>query len=124
VTAFSNYMVQHILYIKGVEKSIVQKVPFTHKQPTECAFGKMFYGTLKPQFERFDEAQQALLEQVEKTHIQFHESAQMIRVDNPESEQHQRDAWLYSARLINLLGQLEKLAQINPVLSGTMKKKE
>lgn len=106
---FSDYMVQHILYIKGVEKSIAQKTGFAHKNPTECAFGKMFYGTLKPNFENFCGDKRGLLEEVERTHIQFHESARHIHVDNPDSEHHQCDAWLHSARLINLLGRLEKM---------------
>ncbi len=106
---FSDYMVQHVLYIKGVERSIAKKITFAHKQPTECAFGKMFYGTLKPHIESFGENTRGLLEDVEKTHIQFHECAQHIQADNPDSEQCQRDAWLYSAKLINLLGKLEKM---------------
>jgi len=106
---FSDYMIQHIFYIKGVEKSIAKKTAFAHKKPTECAFGKMFYGTLKPNVESFCEDKRGLIEEVEKIHIQFHESAQHIHADNPDSDQYQRDAWLYSARLINLLGQLEKM---------------
>lgn len=109
MTNFSTYMIQHILYIKGVERSIAKKTEFAHKKPTECAFGKMFYGTLKPNLDTFSEKKRVLIDEVERTHIQFHESAAHIRVDNPASEQHQSDAWLYSARLINLLGRLEKM---------------
>jgi hypothetical protein len=102
-------MIQHILYIKGLERSIAKKTEFAHKKPTECAFGKMFYGTLKPHLNAFSEKKRVLLEEVEKIHIQFHESAGHIHVENPENEQYQNDAWLYSARLINLLGRLEKM---------------
>jgi hypothetical protein len=109
MASFSDYMVQHILYIKGVEKSIAKKTEFAHKHPTECAFGKMFYSTLKPNFDQFGSDKRGLLEDVERTHIQFHESARHIHIENPASEIHQRDAWLHSARLINLLGRLEKM---------------
>ena len=109
MTNFSTYMFQHILYIKGVERSIAKKIEFPHKKPTECAFGKMFYGTLKPNLNTFSEKKRALIEEVEKIHIQFHESAGHIHVENPASEQYQSDAWLHSAKLINLLGRLEKM---------------
>jgi hypothetical protein len=108
MTDFSDYMVQHILYIKAVEKCINQHAVFAHKQPTECAFGKMFYETLKPNIDGYSEKKRQLIEQLEQVHIQFHESARHIDPDDPDIEKHQQDAWYYSSKLINLLGSLEK----------------
>lgn len=105
---FSDYMVQHVLYIKGVEKSIERKTTFAHKHPTECMFGKMFYGTLKPNIESYSEKKRDLIEQVEQIHARFHEAASHIHPDDAEIERHKRDAWFYSSRLINLLDRLEK----------------
>lgn len=106
---FSDYMVQHILYVSGVEKSLRNNQAFAHKQPTECAFGKMFYGMLKPNLDHYSATKRNLVEQLEEIHIRFHESAQNIHPDNPDMEQHRRDAWYHSSRLINLLTKLEKV---------------
>jgi hypothetical protein len=108
MTEFSDYMVQHVLYIKAVEKCINQHAAFAHKQPTECAFGKMFYEKLKPNIDGYSEKKRQLIEQLEQVHIQFHEAARHIDPDASDNEKSQQDAWYYSSRLINLLNTLEK----------------
>lgn len=107
MAGFCDYMVQHILYVSGVEKSIRQNMIFPHKEPTECAFGKLFYGTLKPDMDSYSVDKRQLLEQIEQTHSQFHATARNIHPDNPDMEQHQKDAWYYSSQLINMLNKLE-----------------
>lgn len=107
--SFSNYMVQHILYINGIQKCLNHGTAFVHKQPTECAFGQMFYSEIKPNIEHFSEEKKQLAEQLEKIHTAFHTAAFNINESNPELEQAKQDAWLYSSKLINLLNHLEKL---------------
>lgn len=106
---FSDYMIQHILYIKGVEKSIKHNTVFAHKKPTECAFGKMFYQDIKPNIDGYSEAKRDLIEAMEQIHIKFHDSAQHIHPEDPNMEQSKQDAWYYSSRLINMLEKLEKM---------------
>ncbi|MFZ2725768.1 MAG: CZB domain-containing protein [Methylococcaceae bacterium] len=106
---FSNYMVQHILYINSVQRCLNHGTHFEHKQPTECAFGKMFYSEIKPNFERFCEEKKQLIEHIEKIHNAFHEAAFHISSDNPDIEKATQDAWLYSTQLVNMLNRLEKM---------------
>lgn len=106
---FCDYMIQHVLYIKGVENSILKNTQFPHKRPTECAFGKMFYGALKPNIDGYSETKRRLIDEVEQIHIQFHEAARLIHPDDADIERHKSNAWFYSSRLINLLDRLEKL---------------
>jgi 6-pyruvoyl-tetrahydropterin synthase len=107
--SFSLYMAQHVLYINGIQKSLDHKTIFTHKKPTECAFGKMFYAEIKPNLENFSIEKQSIIKTVEETHIAFHEIAFHINEHNPDIEKAKQTAWLYSTKLINLLNTLEKM---------------
>jgi hypothetical protein len=109
MAAFFDYMIQHVLYIKGVEKCIRHQTDFAHKEPTECAFGEMFYSILKPNLDRYPKDKRALIEQMEQIHIQFHDAVRHIQPNDPDMEKYQQNAWYYSSRLINLLDRLEKM---------------
>ncbi|MGR8934349.1 MAG: CZB domain-containing protein [Gammaproteobacteria bacterium] len=107
---FSNFMAQHVLYINGIQKCLRHNTVFAHKQPDECAFGKMFYAEIKPGMNAYSDEKRRVIEELEKTHNAFHDSANHIVADNPELEQHTREAWFYSSKLINMLGVLEKMS--------------
>lgn len=107
--SFSLYMAQHVLYINGIQKCLNHNTVFNHKQPTECAFGKMFYSEIKPNLDTFSPEKQAIIKIVEDTHIAFHTTAFDITEDNPDIEKAKQAAWLHSTKLINLLNTLEKM---------------
>lgn len=107
--SFSNYMVQHVLYINGIQKCLKQHTEFNHKKPTECAFGKMFYADIKPKLDEFPKNKQDVIHELEQTHTAFHNAALRISHDNSDIEAAKQDAWLYSSKLINLLNGLEKM---------------
>ncbi len=103
---FIDYMVQHALYIKDMEKNIRDEKVCQHKSHTECDFGKLFHGTLKPNLDSYPESQRLLLERVEQVHRDFHEAAGKIQPDAPDLDAHRREASEYSFELLGLLEQL------------------
>lgn len=108
---FTLYMTQHILYIKRLQISLENKTEFSHKLPTECVFGKMFYKDIKPNLVQFSDKKRQLIEQIELIHIDFHHEASKINPHiNPDWKLSQNNAWLHSSRLINMLTNLEKNA--------------
>ena len=105
------YISQHALYISKLERAIKHGEPFEHKNCHQCNFGIAWDEEIKPIKDALPEDLKALVEDIEKTHCQFHEVSMKIDPKNPEetNQENLRIAKDLINQLYKKLLQLQKL---------------
>ena len=78
------YISQHALYISKLERAIKNGEPFEHKDCHHCNFGIAWDKQVAPLKDVLPEDLKAVVEQIEKTHCQFHEVSMKIDPQNPK----------------------------------------
>ncbi|MGK0689874.1 MAG: CZB domain-containing protein [Aquificaceae bacterium] len=79
-------MASHATYISKLEKSIKNNQPFEHKSHKDCSFGKRFYPEVYARLEEYPPHIRELIEEIEKTHREFHEIAFEVEKASSEEE--------------------------------------
>ena len=101
-------ILQHLNYLNKLEDACKKKEQFTHKQPTECNFGKLFYTDVWSSRESFPEEVRTVVVDIEKEHQLFHATAAKINATNPSQQEIDATS---ACKLILKLYHLEKLVK-------------
>ena len=79
-------VLQHVNYLNNLDNACKKKIAFAHKKPTDCNFGKLFYGKIWPDKETMPEILRLKVEEIEMEHRTFHETAALVDSENPTGE--------------------------------------
>lgn len=80
-------ILQHVNYLDRLEDAVKKRVEFTHKKPTECNFGKLFYSDVWPKLESFPTDIKQIIISIEDEHRLFHDTAAQVNTLQPAQEQ-------------------------------------
>jgi len=109
--AIDLYISQDNSYISKLERAVRYGEPFEHKDCHRCNFGIAWDEEIKPIKDVLPEDLRAVVEEIEKTHCQFHEVSLKIDPKNPEeiNQENLRIAKDLINQLYKKLLQLQKL---------------
>ena len=102
-TLLAEKWIEHLLWIKELNLSIMNNIPFTGAtDPDDCAFGKWYAG-----YEVKDPELKKLLQAWEKPHVKLHASAAKIATNLKEGDQVQAEM-IYREETLVALASLEQ----------------